>query len=213
MEYDYDRAEAKLKELEGVAEQAILNFLKDTNFSGDTKHAQQIAAKVINQLVKVTPPEKEDYGKIHFITLQQSGYGGARSVKAGNILLNMPKLITTLAGGVLTVAGAVEAPWTALFAAIVVWDSVWSGLTVELSEREAVTLWTLWKNRDESNCVPEAELLDKVNDELSSSGRSPISQTELNSSLEVLRKMSCISRSKSDNSKWWLREWVRVSYK
>ena len=31
--------------------------------------------------------------------------------------------------------------------------------------------------------------------------------------LDVLKKMGCIKRSAVDSKKWWLREWVRVSYK
>ena len=119
---------------------------------------------------------------------------------------------STLISG-LTVVGAVAIPWTAPLAALVIWDTLWSNFKADLSEREAAIIWTMWVRRDRDDCISDSGLLDLVNTELEIYGRGAISKQELHDSLETLINMGCIKRSKSDGSKWWLREWVRVSYR
>lgn len=212
MEYDTERAKNKRDELIKIAEQALVNKSDSIGFKGSPSDAQLFVSEIIDQFIDITPPEKEEI-VLGLITMNTGGRGGGRSTKPGNMLLNIRKLITAVASGVLTVAGTVTAPWTAPFAAILVWDSIYTGLNVDLSEREAVVLWTLWKNRDENDCVPEAGLLDKVNSELETHGRNPMKLQELNDALGILKHIKCIERLKSAESLWWLREWVRINYR
>lgn len=212
MDYNYERANKKKEELIRVAEESLLKYLQSSD-GGDSAQAKLIATETINHFAKITPPEQEHPTfKFELLRMDSGGRGGAQSVKAGNLLLNMHKLVTAVAGGVLAVAGIAGAPWTAPFAAIMVWESVWSGLKIDISEREAAVLWTLWTNSDGSKHVPADGLLDSVNSELAAYGRSAISQQELEDSLEALRRINCIDRSGSDRPTWWLREWVEVGY-
>ncbi|MBE9515083.1 MAG: hypothetical protein IMY79_02975 [Chloroflexi bacterium] len=212
MEYDTERAEQKTEELINLAKEAILTYWKSIGFKPSSGEASNTATDVINNLIQVTPPEKEKPA-LEFIIMLRGGRGGGRSIKPGNMVLNIRKLITAVAGGGLTVVTAVAIPWTAPLAAIVIWDRIWSNLKLELSEREAAIIWTMWMNRDDDNCVVDADLLVKVNSELAAYRRSSISRQELDDALETLKRMRCIERSRSDPSKWGLREWVRVTYR
>ena len=156
--------------------------------------------------------EKEEM-VFHLILTQPGGRGGGRSAKLGNIFININKLITAIASGVITISGAIATPWTLPFAAIVLWDSLYSGSNLELSEREAVVIWTLWKHRDPKCCIPNNGLLELVNTELSGYERQQMPQLELADILEKLQHIKSIKKSKQDPSKWWLCEWVRIGYK
>jgi hypothetical protein len=213
MEFDYVRADKKKGELVSMAEKAVLNYWQASGSQQNITEAKVIAAEMIEQYAYISPPEKEDLGRTEYITLNPVGRAGGRSIKPGNVRLNMRKLIVALAGGVLTVAGVVSAPWTIPFAAIMVWDGVWSAIGVDITERDAAVLWTMWKHRDANNYVSEDGLLSVVNAELTANGRRSISQIELDESLELLSKISCIERAISVTGKWWLKEWVKVNYR
>lgn len=210
MEYDTERAKEKNEELVNLAREAILRYWSSAGSNAGPLEALKAATEIVNNFTRVTPPEKEPV-ILELITM--NGRGRARSVKPGNVLLNFRKLLTSLAASGLAVVGAVAVPWTAPLAAIIIWDSVWSNLKVELSEREAAIIWTMWLNRDDDNRVSDAELLDMVNSELRKNGRSSISHQELDDSLKTLKRMQCIERSESDPSKWWLREWVQGDFR
>jgi hypothetical protein len=53
----------------------------------------------------------------------------------------------------------------------------------------------------------------KVNEDRERHGHSPLSEKELTEVVATLERMRCIKRSRNDNTKWWLREWVRVEYR
>ena len=133
-------------------------------------------------------------------------------MKPGNILLDMRRLITAVASGVLTVVGVAEVPWTAVFGALVLWDTLYAGARIELSEREAAVLWTLWLLRDGAYTAPQAGLLEAVNVERERYGRSRLTQQEFDDALRKLERISSIEQSSNDPSRWWLREWVRITY-
>ncbi len=212
MEYDAEKAKEKTQELIEIAKSALLKYCHSHVLQASEQEALEGARCIVSNFVRVEPPEKEPQF-FEFITMTEGGRGGGRSVKPGNLFLNVRKLMTNIASSVLTITGTIALPWAAPFAALVIWNNVWSTLSVELSEREAAVLWTMWVDRDKDNCIPDAGLLERVNRELNINGRSVISQQELDDALDVLKKMGCIKRSAVDSKKWWLREWVRVSYK
>jgi hypothetical protein len=211
MEYDTDLAVQKKTELVQFAKEAIIACGKASGLECDPSKVEHAASEVIDSLVQITPPEKAPM-VMEFLTLSRAGRRGGRSVKPGNLLLNMGKLFTAIASGILTTVSVIGTPWIAPFAALLLWDRVWSGLSIDISEREAALLWTMWKNRDHNNEVSEEGLLDLVNSELESSGRPPMSKQQMDDSLETLSRMSCVEQTTSLTNKWWLCEWIRVSY-
>lgn len=211
MEYDTDVAAKKKVELVSFSTDTINSLAKANGHEYDDLSLQKAATEIIDNFIKITPPEREDL-RMDFILLRQGGRGGGRSVKPGNLLLDMRKLMTAIASGVLTTVGIVGAPWTAPFAALLLWDRLWAGLNIEINEREAILLWVMWNNRDLNNQVFEEGLIEKVNAALESNGRPSISKQQMEDSLETLSKITAIERTTSINNGWGLRAWVRVRY-
>jgi hypothetical protein len=165
----------------------------------------------LREYIRITPPERDDL--LYHITVHQGGWGGGRSMKPGNIRLNMRQLITALANGTLAAVGAFQVPWTAVLGALVVWDGLYSAASVDLSERDASVMWTLWISCDDNRTVSSQGLLQLVNAERDRCGRVLLSDMELQDALERLKKMRSIERWSKDPSRWWLREWVSVQWR
>lgn len=212
MGYDKERAKEKTEELTNLVRETVSKYWNAIGFNAAIGDDLQAATQIVNNMIRVIPPEEETV-ILEFMTITEGGRGEGRSVKLGNIILNIGKPVAAVAASGLAISASVAVPWTAPFAAIVIWDAIWSNLKAELSEREAAIIWTMWLNCDENNCVSHAGLLDMVNLELTKHGRSAISPQELHDSLQILNRMKCIKRSKSDPLKWWLCEWVKVNFK
>jgi len=168
------------------------------------------ALRVIESFASLQPPEHDT--RMYWLRMHLGGRGGGYSVKPGNITLNMQKLVTALAGGVLTAAGIAAAPWSAVFGALVIWDSLYSAARVDLSEEDASVMWTLWRRRDAEHTVPHDGLLASVNEERARHGRHALSEQQLADAVAKLRRIDAIEQSSQDPSRWWLREWVRVDW-
>jgi hypothetical protein len=194
------RAEEKRKELTDIVKSVIQNY--------DIQNKEEISSRIINHFLNITPPEEEFI--MYHLTIRQGGVGGGSSTKPGNIWLNWRKLLVDGSESILTVAGAVAVPWLIPLAGLVVWNKIWSVLTVEITERHAVVIWTMWLNKDPENCVKGQAILNLVNKELSKYNRPKMNRRELNMVLEDLKKMGCIEET--EGNKWWLREWVKVDY-
>jgi hypothetical protein len=195
-----ERAEEKRKELTDIVKDVIQNY--------DIQNKEKIASEIINHFVNITPPEMEE--SWYFITIREGGLGGGSSTKPGNIWLNWRKLLVAGSESILTFIGAVAVPWLIPLAGLVVWNKIWSMLTIEISERHAVVIWTMWLNKDSENCIEHRLILNLVNQELLKYNRPQMNQQELDEVLKDLEKMECIE--KTEGNKWWLREWVKVVY-
>jgi hypothetical protein len=112
---------------------------------------------------------------------------------------------------ILTVAGAFATPWLIPFAGLVVLNTILSLSTIEITERHAAVIWTIWSNRDPKNCVEGKVILKLVNKELQKYNRPKMNQKELDMVLKDLKKMKCIKEI--EENKWCLREKVKVSYR
>ncbi len=183
MSYDTQRRDEKIKELSDIVASRLTCLDDSVKFAA--------ATDLISVFARVTSPEKEEI-RFHLITIGKGGMGGGTTTKPGNIILNLRKLVTTLAGGALTIAGALEASWTLVLGALVVWDSIYSGLQVPISEREATIIRSMWLNSDKRQTIAHRDLLALVNEHLERNGRAKISQQELSDSLGILERLTCI---------------------
>lgn len=104
------------------------------------------------------PPEAPS-AVIELVVIGRMGHGGGQSTKAGNIRLNIGKLLDALATGVLTGIGAAQVP----LAALVIWNSLWRTAQVTISEIEAGILYTMWLHKNADRDVSEDGLLEKCN--------------------------------------------------
>src|SRR5262249_53889028 len=154
------------------AEAALAEYLESVGYRDDGLFTQNTATEIVRQFIRITPPESPSIG---LITMQ---YGGtrARSTKPGNVVLNMRTLLSDVAEVVMLSATAVSVPWTRSFVALRIWNKLWSRLNVDITEREAVLLYTMWKHRDHNNLIAEEGLLALVNPELFNKSRSSMSE-------------------------------------
>jgi hypothetical protein len=202
MKFDEKRAEVKRKELTYIVSGILQNY--------NIQNKEKISSIIIDLFVDdITPPETE---LIRYkLEMRPIGIGGGKSIKPGNILLNWRKLLVGASETILTVAGAVATPWLIPFAGIVVLNTILSLSTIEITERHAAVIWTIWSNRDPKNCVEGKVILKLVNKELQKYNRPKMNQKELDMVLKDLKKMKCIKEI--EENKWCLREKVKVSYR
>jgi hypothetical protein len=201
--YEEEKAHAKRLELHAL--------IAKTLATGNADAADQIAADVLEAFADITAPYYEP-PPIQLITLREGGYGGGSTTKPGNVRLNLRKLVMAIAGGTITIGGALATPWLLIPGALLTWDALWSCLNLEITEAHACVVWGLWIARDEDNTVRKSEVVEIVNRERKNYGRQALSAQEINDALGDLAKMSCIQESRGDRERWWLREWVRIKY-
>lgn len=204
MGYETEKAEAKRQDLKAI----IAASLRESSIDD----ADLLAGQVVQRFADVTAPYYEP-PPMRLMTLSEGGVGGGSTTKPGNVVLNLRKLVRAIASGILTIAGATAAPWLLVIGALVTWDALWSCLNLKLTEDHACVVWALWKNRDDKDTFPKSDVLDAVNRERAAFGKQPLSAMEVNRALDDLARMGCIKQSANDPQRWWLREWVRITYR
>jgi hypothetical protein len=203
MGYQQEKAEAKRQELEAIIADALRG--------SEVGSAEQLAGEVVREFASLTAPYWSP-PPLHFMTLQPGGLGGGSTTKPGNVTLNLRKLVRAIGSGTLTIAGATVAPWMLLIGALLTWDALWSCLRLEISEDQACVAWALWSVRDGGNTVAKVEVFEAVTRERKRFGKRSLSTQEVGYALRELERMGCIRASVNDPGRWWLREWVRVTY-
>lgn len=86
-------------------------------------------------------------------------------------------------------------------------------MDVPLSETEVVVLWNLHKMKNHKKLVPNDEpiILAQVNDHLKKYDAKEISLGDLRHAISNLEGIDSIEKSSA--KEWFIREWVRVSYR
>jgi hypothetical protein len=201
--YDNVRATAKREE--------IARLLSDGIAGAGVLDGGQAAAATLSIFAEVTAPYYEPE-HMQLMTMSPGGTSGGSSVKPGNIRLNLGKLVRAIASGTLTIVGAMAAPWTLVIGALITWDSLWSCLNLDLTEQHASVIYAMWLARDDRATVAKSDVVRLVNTERVARGTQPLSYQEISRVINDLNAMRCIQQSKTDESRWWLREWVRIQY-
>jgi hypothetical protein len=204
---DYDRGKRK----EGEILNELLGILQSKHMGEED--AEKISKLIFSDAVRINPPEKEEH-VVQLITMHPSGRGGGRSVKAGNITLDLRKLMEAVSNGTFAIVSSYQIPWLVPLAFIILWNSLWRNVEIEITENDAAIIWSMWVYRDrESNEIPDNGLLNTINEHFKKYGRQEITPKDLEYSLNNLEKIKCIKRSKNNPSNWWLCEWVRLIYR
>ncbi|MGI2856484.1 hypothetical protein ACRTDR_20270 [Shewanella algae] len=203
-EWDYSRRDEKLSELQTQ----VNDYLA---IAGISKN-EQLAKQIVDSFVKLTPPEKER-DLMHMITMDHiSGRNGGKSLKLGNIRLNMRNLIDAISAGVFTTLSVNDQHWAIPFAAALLWNSLWKNLEVELTSSEVVVLVTLHKVAENKIVnLPQQDLLERVNQRIDMYEMTQLSSKDLNFALQQLAAINSIDLN-SDGS-IFAKEWIQVKYK
>ncbi len=202
MEWDHERQQEKEEELTQMLEATLTDQDCD---------ARALAEQIIGLAVDVSPPEKEQF-TLELMTFRNDGRGGGRSRKPGNIRFNMGKLVEAVSAGVITAVGAIQAPITIPFAALVLWNSIWRCVDVELSEADAALVYVMWMHQESDRYVAEQGLQQKLNDHLEKYGRQSMSEYDMKHSMEKLEKIGSIKKAKKHGDYWQLCERIKPEY-
>ncbi len=171
--------------------------------------SEEDSALIIEKLCRIRKPEfpKMEPPKFEYLTIDNIKNTGS-SIKPGNILLNMRKLLIDSSEIGLTIAGVIATPYLIPLAALIVWNKVWSNIKIDLDENHAMTIKLMWENRDtERNWIEEEKSFRLFNQYLKSKNRNEILIDDFKKILSNLESMKCIEKSGDTN--WWLREWVK----
>ena len=206
MGWDHEKKEKKEAEIQCVIEA----HLREVGL--DEAVIRTTAIEFLESAIRVTPPEKEKVF-LNTVIMGPSGRGGGRSSKAGNIRLNVGALFEAASSGVFTVISATQAPWALPFAAILLWNSIWRNMQIDLSEQEAVTLWVMWQVKDEKKNVKESDIKPGVDAHAQKYERQSLSGSDIRHALRNLNKIGCIRPSKTEKGTWWLCEWIAPTYR
>jgi len=223
LEYDYVAAEEKSKEMEELVKNIIMN-----NTTGDFENAtcfdiQKMSLEISDGLIKIIFNEYEDstypiqiippgceFSRQRVIVIPNGFTDVAKSTKLGNIKLNWKKLCILSCESVFPIAAATRMLWLIPFTALVVCNKFWSLQNITITKRDAIVIWTMWKNRDPEDCIEAKNVLDFVNKELFNFSCPSMTQAELEIIIKNLEKIKCIE--KTEENKLQLVEEIKVDY-
>lgn len=145
------------------------------------------------------------------VTVDPRG-GGGYSVKPGNVRFRLGALLEALAGGTLTVAGALASPWLVPLGVLSVCASLNRAAKVRVGEIEAAVLLSIYTEVTASGFCTQVGLVERVNAELVANGRSHISDGRLHEAIAILMKLNCIGYALGSTDKLTVLETVDIKY-
>ena len=166
------------------------------------------AAAVVESFAHFTPQriEGEISTNMEYIKAFDPLKGGL-TIKPGNIRLNWRKLFEKVPELVLTGAGVTQL-WLAPFAALYLWNLVWSLSKIEITPAQAMTMHALWNAGRKSRRFTEAEALELVNDFRRKCEAPALSAAEFSMVVNDLVGLECVELN---DGTLWLCEWVKKS--
>lgn len=150
MENRSDLLMKKKAEIVSVVEKSLSDILEENVVS---------AKDIVQQLFEcggllMTPPQQEPI-VVSFLTLDSiKNFKSGKSVKPGNIRLNIRRLIDHLPDMIsTTVEIATEIPILRVCAALNIWKMLRNVVMVEITKEQAIALIALWENCNQQNRI------------------------------------------------------------
>ncbi len=147
-----------------------------------------------NSCIHISPPE-ESFPIMSFVTFDSlKNYKNGHSIKAGNITLNIKKLIDSIPAIVETSIGFIyDIPILKICAALTLCKTFRDIFTVEITREQAIVLFALWKNCDGLYKISISEGFTAVNTLYKNLDDCIINQTIYNQIIDQLVTLQCIS--------------------
>lgn len=164
-----------------------------------------------NGYIKITPPKKEK-PMMYFMTFDQlSNYQKGQSVKPGNIVMNIKKLIASISDiTAMAVSVYYDIPILKVCSALSIWQKLMDIMTVEIDRKQAVVIIALWKNCNSNHKINIDHGYECVNFLYKELEETEISWSDYNKVIDQLIKLKCIEII---DEVIWLREWVSKEYR
>ena len=141
--------------------------------------------------------EKNDWPRVQLVTFDKiksfSDLEGGRTIKPGNVILNLKKLIDSLPNIVaLSASMAIDTPLLKVCSALCLWKEIRDVMTIEITRMQAIVIIALWRFCDCTHHISLDYGYKCVNYFCESIGEKGLSWDEYNSILDKLLKLHCI---------------------
>jgi hypothetical protein len=160
--------------------------------------------------LSITPPEEEP-PLMQFLTIDSlKNYKSGQSIKAGNIMLNIKKLISTFPNVIAaSVSISYDIPILKICAALAILKELCDIFTVDITREQAIVLVALWKNCDNAQHISLSDGFIAVNTLYQSLDDCVMNQTTYNRIIDQLISLQCIEVT---DERIWLREYINIKY-
>ena len=173
---------------------------------GKVDDPESFSVATVQAFVEFTAPRIDGEMETNFnLIIASDPTAGGLTIKPGNILLNWRKLFERSPELVLAGAG-VNQPWLVPFAALYVWNLVWSLAKIEITPAQAITLYALWNAGGRSRRFTESEASAVVNAYRHTCKETPQVKADFARVVNDLVSLRCIELT---DGTIWLREWVK----
>lgn len=176
------------------------------------EHSMDVSIEKQKQVKSTIIVDSEEVSStIYMITFaSHEKVAEAASYNIKNLTTDWNRLCLLGSTGILAGIAVAAVPWTAPFAACIFMNELQELTKVELTENDSVTIYAIWQNKDDHDCVAKASLLGHVNSLLDEHGRPQISPKQLDDSIDNLKEVKAIESANGQSLRWKLIESVIV---
>lgn len=195
-EIRHDLKNNVVRELKSHLENALTNI----SYTENIKASEIYDFLEKNDYIKITPPSytylmpPPESGAMYCITLDSlKNFNSGRSIKSGNIRLNIKKLINALPDAVsLGIGMSSENPIVVVCGALSLWLKLKDVATISISKEQAFVIVALWKAGNSENKILLNDGFTATNELLKQYGEPQITIKKYNNLIDSLSKMRCI---------------------
>ena len=195
------------QQLQSVIAEKLSNI-----FIGEYTSASTVFDNLVeNGFISISPP-LEKPPVMQFLTMDSlRNYTDGKSIKPGNILLNMRKLIESLPEVVTIGAGMVcdNNNTVAICGALSLWLKLRDIATINISKEQAFVIVALWRNCDFDHKISLDDGFLSTNNLLKQYGEPDFTSLKYNIIIDSLIKIKCIELTEEII---WLRERISKNY-
>ena len=163
-----------------------------------------------SRFISISPPLEEP-PRMQLLTMDSlRNYKDGSSIKPGNILLNIRKLIEAIPEVVSIGAGMVcDNHIVTVCGALSLWLKLRDIATINISKEQAFVIVALWRNCNSNHKISLDDGYTATNDLLKQYGELEITSLKYNMIIDSLVKIECIELTEEII---WLREWISKNY-
>lgn len=204
LEIREDLLNKKINQIETIVKESLIQ----TSLDKENIETTQLLLKC--NCLKITPPQQEP-PMISFLTLDSlNNYHQGRSIKPGNIKLNIKRLIDTLPEIVTATVNVISGiTILKICAAIAIWKKLRNVATIDIKKEQAIIIFALWKNCNEKHIISLEDGYRDSNALCKQVTESEFTWAQYISIIEELEKIGCVALT---NDGIWLCEWVSKNY-
>ncbi|MBP3369532.1 MAG: hypothetical protein J6L85_02165 [Clostridia bacterium] len=165
---------------------------------------------VRSRFVSISPPLEEP-PMMQLLTMDSlRNYKDGSSIKPGNILLNIRKLIEAIPEVVSIGAGMIsDNHIVTVCGALSLWLKLRDIATINISKEQAFVIVALWKNCNSNHKISLDDGFIATNNLFDQYGEPEITSLKYNMIIDSLVKIECIELTEEII---WLREWISKNY-